>query len=137
MSGYAHEWIEAKKENAQASWRSQPIAFQAEDGHVSGIRCQRMDEHKRQIPGSDFDIKADLILLAIGQGKLGDLVGDLEGVEVNNGKIVVDSNGATGCEGVYAGGDCINGGKEVVNACADGKVAALAIHKYLNGENNA
>ena len=135
MSGYAHEWVEAKKENVKASWRSQPVAFVAKDGNVSAITCRRMDENKKEIEGSEFDVSADLVLLAIGQGKQGDLVSSLPGLEVEWGKIVVDSEGATGCAGVYAGGDCINGGKEVVNAVADGDVAAQAIHRFISGGN--
>ena len=131
MSGYIHEWVEAKKENAKASWRTQPIGFLAENGKVSGLTCLQMDENKKEMEGSEFNIPADLVLLAIGQGKQGDLAASLSGLEIEWGKIVVDQNGATGCEGVFAGGDCINGGKEVVNAAADGKVAAEAIHTYL------
>ena len=44
---------------------------------------------------------------------------------------MVDADGATGCPGVYAAGDCANGGKEVVNATAEGKRAALAIDRAL------
>ena len=43
----------------------------------------------------------------------------------------MDEVGATGRPGLYAGGDCANGGKEVVNAAAEGKRAATAIHRYL------
>ena len=136
MSGYAHEWAEAKKENAQVSWRSQPVGFVETDGAVSGLHCKKMDENKKIIEGSDFEIPADLVLLAIGQGKQGDLMSGLPGLEIEWGKVVVDEHGATGCPGVYAGGDCINGGKEVVNATADGDVAAKAIHTFLTGENN-
>ena len=93
-----------------------------------------MDENKQIIDGSDFEIAADLVLLAIGQGKQGELMAGLPGVEIEWGKVVVDEHGATGCPGVFAGGDCINGGKEVVNAVDDGDVAALAIHRFLMGE---
>lgn len=133
MSGYIHEWNEAKKENINASWRSQPVAFVANDGQITSVRCRKMDEDKKEIPKSEFDIPADLVLLAIGQGKQGDLVSSLPGLEIEWGKIVVDTEGATGCAGVYAGGDCINGGKEVVNAVADGDIAAQAIHRFILG----
>ena len=135
MSGYVHEWMEAKKENVKASWRSQPVAYLSQNGAVSGITCRKMNDNKEEISGSEFDIPADLILLAIGQGKQGELVEALPGLQVEWGKIVVNEEGATGCAGVYAGGDCINGGKEVVNAVADGDVAAQAIHKFISGGN--
>lgn len=136
MSGYDHEWVEAKKENVKASWRSQPKAYLAQDGVVTGIRCVQMDENKAEIADSDFTLSADLVLLAIGQGKQGDLLAGLPGIEIEWGKVVVDEEGATGCPGVFAGGDCINGGKEVVNAVADGDKAAQAIHRYITGGKN-
>ena len=136
MSGYIHEWVEAKKENAQASWRSQPVGFSAHEGQVTGLSCLRMDEKKQPIEDSHFDIKADLVLLAIGQGKQGELVSSLPGISVEWGKVNVDEHGHTGCSGVFAGGDCINGGKEVVNAVDDGQKAAQAIHEFLTGGSN-
>ena len=136
MSGYIHEWVEAKKENAHASWRSQPVGFSAHEGQVTGLSCLRMDEKKQPIEDSHFDIKADLVLLAIGQGKQGELVSSLPGISVEWGKVNVDEHGHTGCRGVFAGGDCINGGKEVVNAVDDGQKAAQAIHEFLTGGSN-
>lgn len=136
MSGYGHEWIEAKKENVHGQWRSQPVAYLADNGKVTGLRCIQMDADKKPISGSEFDLSADIILLAIGQDKQHDLVKSLSGIVIDSGKVVVDDNRATGCAGVYAGGDCINGGKEVVNAVDDGQKAAHAIHAYLTGENN-
>lgn len=133
MSGYAHEWAEAKKEGVVASWRSQPIGFEIEEGAVRGVTFQMMDENKRPIAGQTKTLPADLVLLAIGQGKLGDLTAGIGGVEVEWGKIITDEAGATGAAGVYAGGDCRNGGKEVVNAVAEGDQAAHAIHVFLSG----
>ena len=133
MSGYQHEWAEAKKEGIAASWRSQPIGFTEDGVKVTGVLCQRMDENKKPIDGDTFELPADLVLIAIGQGKLGELMADLPDVKVDWGKIVTDEYGATGQAGVYAGGDCRNGGKEVVNAAAEGKVAANAIHDYIMG----
>ena len=93
----------------------------------------RLDARKQPIPGTEHVLPADRVLLAIGQAKLGDLVRGLAGVEVDRGCIVTDAAGATGRPGVYAGGDCRNGGKEVVNAVAEGRDAANAIHAYLTG----
>ena len=136
MSGYAHEWIEAKKEGVFGSWHTQPVAFLAKDGAVCGIECVRMDAHKQPISDSEFTIEADLVLFAIGQDKQHDLVQSLAGIEIASGKVVVDEHRATGCAGVFAGGDCINGGKEVVNAVDDGQKAAESIHQFLVGENH-
>ena len=104
----------------------------ASDKYLNG----QMDENKSEIEGSDFELSADLILLAIGQEKQGSLLAGLPGIEIEWGKVVVNEDGATGCPGVFAGGDCINGGKEVVNAVADGDKAAKAIHRYVTGGKN-
>lgn len=130
MSGYSHEWDEAKIEGGHAVWRAMPIAFEGNE-RVSGVRCAGLDASKRVIPGRETTVPAELVLLAIGQSKLGSLVAGLNGIEINNGRIVVDASGATGRPGFYAGGDCANGGKEVVNAVAEGKAAANGIHTYL------
>ena len=132
MSGYAHEWREAKNEGARAVWHAQPVGF-AGEGSVTGLQCVRTDDAKRPMPGTEHTIAADLILVAVGQAKLGDLVAGLSGVETEWGKILCEEDGATGKPGVYAGGDCRNGGKEVVNAVAEGRDAARAMNKYLGG----
>ena len=88
--------------------------------------------YKRQIPGSEFNIQADLVLLAIGQSKQEALLSQLDDLTLKWGRVVVDHQGATTRLGYFAGGDCANGGKEVVNAASEGKKAAQAINQYLN-----
>lgn len=131
MSGYAHEWQAAKVEDVEAVWRTQPVAFVERDGAVAGLRCVRLDEKKQPVAGSEHTLDADLVLLAIGQGKLGELVAGLDGVALERGRVLVDDDGQTGRAGYYAGGDAANGGKEVVNAAAEGKRAAAAIDRWL------
>ncbi len=137
MSGYAHEWAAAKKEGARFVWHAQPIGFEGSradgGGSVTGVHCVRTDADRKPIPDTEHVIPADLVLLAIGQGKLAELVAGLDGVQTEWGRIVAGADGATGRPGVYAGGDCVNGGKEVVNAVAMGRDAAVAIHTYLSG----
>ncbi len=133
MSGYQHEWSAGKNEGARAAWRTQPIGFVGDGGRVSGVTCVRVDDDKRPIDGTEFVIDADLVLVAIGQSKLGALLAELDGIAVQWGRVVTDDDGATGRPGWYAGGDCRNGGKEVVNAVAEGKTAAIAIDAYLTG----
>jgi glutamate synthase (NADPH/NADH) small chain len=96
-----------------------------------------MDDQKQPVPGSEMDLEADLALVAIGQAKLGSLLSKLDGIALERGRIVVDAVGATGRKGWYAGGDAANGGKEVVNAAAEGKAAAHGIHQYLSGGTHA
>jgi dihydropyrimidine dehydrogenase (NAD+) subunit PreT len=130
MSGYEHEWEAAKIDGARAIWRAQPVAFEGQQS-VQSIRYVSLDEHKKPIAGSEQSINAELVLLAIGQSKLGELVKPLSGINIDGGRVVVDENGFTGRAKYYAGGDCANGGKEVVNAAAEGKRAATAIHQSL------
>ncbi|MCC6647288.1 MAG: NAD(P)-dependent oxidoreductase [Polyangiaceae bacterium] len=135
MSGYAHEWEAAKVEGVVPEWRLQPIAFEAHaiGTAVSGVRCQRLDANKKPIAGAEVTIPADLVLVAIGQATLGELLAALPGVKIEKGRVVTDEHGFTGRKGLYAGGDCRNGGKEVVNAVAEGDAAAQAIDAYLKG----
>lgn len=132
MSGYAHEWEAARLAGADPAWHTVPVAFLGE-GRVRKVRLLRTDADKRPIPGTEHELPADLVLLAIGQSKLGELLGGLAGVTVDRGRLVTDAEGWTGRPRWYAGGDCVNGGKEVVNAVAEGKAAARAIHRFLSG----
>ena len=132
QTGYVHEWTAAKIAGARAIWQTQPVGYEG-NGQVTGLECVRLDDDKQVIANTEHTIPADLVLLAIGQGKLGELVEGLDGVEVQWGCVVIDEDGATGRPGVYSGGDCANGGKEVVNAAAEGKAAAQAMNAYLKG----
>lgn len=134
MSGYAHEWAAGKQEGIRAEWRGVAVGFEAgADGRVARVLCQRLDDKRQPIAGETFTLAAELVLVAIGQSKLGAMVASLPGIVVDKGRVVTDERGATGRKGYFAGGDCRNGGKEVVNAAAEGKAAALAIHDYLTG----
>jgi len=76
---------------------------------------------------------ADVVFKAIGQ-RLGDelLANELQGIQLANGKIVVDESQATSLENVWAGGDCVAGGDDLtVSAVQHGKVAAIAIDKAI------
>jgi len=132
MSAYVHENDAAVMEGARYAWQTQPVAFEGA-GRVAKLRCVKLDASKKAIAGSEHEIEAELVLLAIGQAKLGELVGHLSGVKLEKGRLVVDEHGFTGRPKFSSGGDCANGGKEVVNAVAEGKRAALAIDANLKG----
>lgn len=132
MSGYAHEWEAAVLEGVGASWHSQPVAVEG-DGRATGLRCVRTGADKKPIPGTEFTIPAQLVLVATGQARIGQLLAGLPGVTLDKGRVVADDAGRTGHPKVFVGGDCANGGKEVVNAAAEGKAAARAIHAALSG----
>ena len=132
MSGYAHEWAAAKEAGAKAQWRTQPLAFlPGPDGRLGAIHCQLLDEKKRAIPGQEFQIETQLAIFAIGQEGVDQLIEGFEGVDGHHGCVVVDELGRTTRPGVYSGGDCANGGKEVVNAVAEGNAAAEAMDAWL------
>lgn len=115
MSGYAHEWKAGETEGCRAEWQVLPVAFEGTN-KVERVRCVRLDAQKKPLPGTEFTLPADLVLVAIGQSKLDAFK------KAMNGK-----------KNVFCGGDFQNGGKEVVNAAAEGKAAAKQIHDYLMG----
>lgn len=131
-SAYEHELMAARREGVHALWRTTAVAFEG-DGRLERVRCVRLDNQRQPIAGSEFVMEADLALVAIGQSNLGQLFAGLCGIRMEGGRIVTDTSGRTGRERWFAGGDCSNGGKEVVNAAAEGKAAAEAIHAYLSG----
>jgi glutamate synthase (NADPH/NADH) small chain len=73
-----------------------------------------------------------MVLRATGQEKRVGFLDQFDGVETDSGgRVVVDDGFRTGNPSVWAGGDCVNGGKEVVNAVAHGKAAAQSIDEVL------
>ncbi len=132
MSGYSHEWKAAMEQGAQAVWQSVATAIEG-NGRAQRVKCVQVDDHKAPIAASDFTLQADLVLIAIGQSKLASMLSSLSGICIDKGCIRVDTNGFTGRDKWFAGGDCANGGKEVVNAAAEGKAAAMSINHHLMG----
>jgi glutamate synthase (NADPH/NADH) small chain len=129
MSGYAHELEGARLAGVRFLERSQPVAVLRDtDGRVTGLELAPTDNGK-VTQGERRHLGCDLVLLAIGQSKLRSLAAQFPGVALDpRGCVVVDPvTRRTGNAKVYAGGDCINGGKEVVNAVADGRDAARAM----------
>jgi glutamate synthase (NADPH/NADH) small chain len=129
MSGYDHEMEGARKEGVRLVANRVPVAFvRAKSGELVALRVATA-ENGTPIPGTEHDLACDLVALAIGQSKLRSLAAELTGVALDKrGCVVVDpATGATGNPKVWSGGDCTNGGKEVVNAVADGRNAARAM----------
>lgn len=133
MPGYRHEWLAAREVGVAGAFHAVPIGFEG-SARVERVRLVRTDAQKKPIAGSEFTLDAQLVLIAIGQSTLGQMLSGLSGIGVQNGSVVTDDVGATGRKGWFAGGDCRNGGKEVVNAAAEGKAAAQAIHRHLGGK---
>ena len=91
------------------------------------------DSSGRRTPvetGETLTLNVDMVIKAAGQIPFEGLV-DQSGIENKSGKITIDKNGATNLKGVFAGGDSVNGGKEVVDAVQAGKEGAMGILNYL------
>jgi glutamate synthase (NADPH/NADH) small chain len=112
-----------------------------ERGWVKAMECIRMrlgepDESGRRRPvpieGSDFVMDVDTVIVAIGRTPNPIIQQTTEGLQVTKwGNIIVDENGKTSIDGVYAGGDIVTGEATVISAMGAGKKAARAIHEYL------
>lgn len=137
------ELEEAEEEKVKIEYLVTPNGFDGEDGHVSGMECLRSklgepdDSGRRRpipIPGSEFTVPVDTVIVAIGQSPdLGLLEGC--GAEVSpSGTIRANGAGETSLPGVFAGGDAVSGPATVAEAIGAGARAAVAIDCYLRGE---
>jgi glutamate synthase (NADPH/NADH) small chain len=112
-----------------------------ENGQVKAIRCVRMELKNGKlepVPGSDFLVEADLVLLAMGfvHPEHGGILDQL-GVNLNaRGNVAVDNHFMTNVPGVFAAGDMQRGQSLVVWAIADGRKAARGIDEYLLGQSS-
>ena len=85
-----------------------------------------------EIPGSDFTIPADIVVVAIGTKANPLLTASVPGLKLNDrGYIEIDAEGMTSLPGVFSGGDIVRGSATVIAAMGDGKRAAAAIGRYL------
>jgi glutamate synthase (NADPH/NADH) small chain len=138
MPAFQFEYENAKLEGVRFRFQTQPVAMRA-----NGLECVRMelsaaDQPGRRkpeaVPGSNFLIECDMVIPAIGQSRLLEFLSECRGVELLAGNVVVDpGTGRTSNPRYYAGGDCVNGGREVVDAVAEGKRAGVAMAKWLEG----
>jgi glutamate synthase (NADPH/NADH) small chain len=131
ISAYEYEYELAKKDAVEFVWQTAPIEILTdENGAVAAIRCEKTDGSK-QI----FDVPCDMVVKAIGQQKQVEFLQPL-GVELDEkGRIIVNLDTMqTSNPKIFAGGDCVNGGREAVDAAQTGKLAAQGIHFNLTGE---
>ncbi|MEB3196806.1 MAG: NAD(P)-dependent oxidoreductase [Candidatus Sericytochromatia bacterium] len=131
MTGYAHELAQAKQEGVQLAFQLVPLAIEGE-ARVTGLRCARVDAQLVPLPGGEFVLPADLVVRATGQEKLTALLAEVPQLTLEKGRVQVDPRThQTTHPRYFAAGDCVNGGKEVVNAVAEGQRAAQGIEAYL------
>ncbi len=134
MPGYEHELLGARADGGKLLENRVPVEVVRRDGRVVGLRVAPAVGGKAVEGAPVEELPADLVVVAIGQGRLRQIASQFPGVVVDRrGCIVIDpETGRTGHPRVYAGGDCTNGGKEVVNAAADGRRAARAIAQRVS-----
>ena len=130
----------AHEEGGERIFAVQTDAFLGDDrGRVRGLGAHRVSELRRRqyedVPGSDFELPADLVLLAVGfRGPDRQLLDRLE-VDVTGGGVVAhDGSWATSAPGVFACGDATRGASLIVWAIAEGRAAAAAADRFLVGE---
>jgi glutamate synthase (NADPH) small chain len=133
----------AEEEGIQFHFLTLPIKFLGnEEGWVCSMECQKMelgepDQSGRRrpipIPGSEFKLEVDMVVVAIGTGANPLIPATTPDLKTNKwGYIIADSEtGATSKKGVYAGGDIVTGSATVILAMGAGRKAADAIHQYL------
>ena len=131
MSAFNFEYEHAKQEGVQFLWRMQPMAIRSEAHgrlQLETVQMQQMAGVLSPIPNSQSFIDCDMIVPAIGQSPIAQLVQELRGVEVRDGRIIADlATGKTANPRYFASGDCVNGGREVVDAVAGGQRAGRAM----------
>jgi glutamate synthase (NADPH/NADH) small chain len=143
MPGSRKEYGNALEEGARFLFLTNPVALESNDaGEVTAVRCMRMElgepdtsgrRKPRAVPGSEFTLPADLVLIAYGFDPVPFPAGsDLAAITLNDwGAIKVDERQMTNVPGVFAGGDVVRGPSLVVHAVRDGRKAAEGIHRFL------
>ncbi|MBI5690512.1 MAG: NAD(P)-dependent oxidoreductase [Verrucomicrobia bacterium] len=143
MPGSRKEYANALEEGARFEFLSNPVEIVPDDaGNVKSVRCVRMElgapdasgrRSPKPVPGSDFIVAADILLVAYGFDPIPFSSGnDAEPLKTDRwGSIVVDANQMTSLPGVFSGGDAVRGPSLVVHAVRDARKAARGIHCYL------
>lgn len=116
-----------------------------EYGTAVGMKCIRMElgepdasgrRRPMEIPGSEFEMDVDCIIMSLGTSPNPLLKKTTPGLDTKKwGEIIADENGLTSIEGVYAGGDAVTGAATVILAMGAGKTAAASIDKYIQSKN--
>ena len=140
MPAFVFEYDLAKRDGVRFHWLTQPVAINGVAA-VESVECVRMElgppdrrgrRQPQQIPGSNFALTCDMVIPSIGQSRLLDFLSQFRDIRLAGGCVAVDpASGQTGNPRYFAGGDCVNGGREVVDAAAEGKRAAQGIVKWL------
>ena len=142
MPARAEEVHHAKEEGVQFhTLQNAKQILGDENARVTAMECLRYelgepDASGRRspvpIPGSEFILPVDTVIVAVGNGSNPLISQTTEGLAVNKrGNIIVDENGQTSIPGIYAGGDIVLGAATVILAMGEGRRAAASINRYL------
>ncbi len=136
MKAYYFEFDLAKISGVIGMFNVAPIEVLGENcvTGVKFIRTETVNGKFGNIPGSEFTVDCDLVIKATGQLKQTSMIVNIPGLDMDeSGRIIVDhATGRTTNPRYFAGGDAVNGGAEVVNAVAEGKIAGKGIHGLLS-----
>jgi NADPH-dependent glutamate synthase beta subunit-like oxidoreductase/NAD-dependent dihydropyrimidine dehydrogenase PreA subunit len=144
MTAVADEVEEAINEGISIEYLTNPLEILGDGTKVTGIRCQRMEmgdieadgrRRPEPIPGSEFTIDADHVVIAIGQLPNTSVL-NIRWLDIDDDSANIKVNPLTletRIPGIFAGGDCVTGPNNVVEAVAAGLRAAESIDRYLRG----
>jgi len=144
MPGNERDRALARAEGVGFRWLVQPVRFVGDEGRVAAVVSTEMqlgepgpDGRCRPVPvaGSEFQVPADLVVLALGYDADPAIGGAEPVVETRDGGLflVNDDTGETRMRGVFAGGDSVAGPALVVTAVAHARRAARAMHEHMFG----
>jgi len=142
MSAFDYELELARHDGVNFVWQAQPVRVIDDGaGHVSALECVRTQPGTKTsggrrsfspVPGSEFRLGVEMVIKALGQKRKLDFFKQIPGLQLANGCVSVNPDTMqTSNPRYFAGGDCVNGGGEVVDAVAHGKKAAAGIHHAL------
>ena len=140
MPAFRYEYELAKQDGIRFEWLTLPVAVHG-DGAVESLECVRMElgppdpggrRRPQPVEESNFQLPCDMVILSIGQSKLIEFLQRWRDLQLHEGRVVVNpETGQTPNPRYFAGGDCVNGGREVVDAVAEGARAARGIVRWL------
>ncbi len=142
QSAYDFEVEHAQHAGVKFLYLTSPVEIIGKT-HVEGLRCVQNEVSKadgngkaeiKPIANSEFVLPCDMIIFATGQEKMLNFYGNISGLTFDRDRVVVNEQFQTQNPKYFAGGDCVNGGKEVVNAVAHGRDAARGIDSFLQGQ---
>jgi len=139
MPAFRYVYELAQKDGVIFLWYIHPLVILGRDGAVTGLTCARTQVEGRGrgarveiTPGSDFVLDVDMVVKALGQQPVTQFLEKIPDLELKNGRVLVNpETHQTGNPKYFAGGDCVNGGREVVDAVAEGMAAARGVDAWL------